>query len=117
MKKQRNPLALLILLFLTACSGGDIYTKSDFSDITNSHKRVAILPFIVSYDAKSISKEFTIETAKKAEKEESKKLEPVKTVCVFGYCARCDSDGLRSGWSVRLRCLVPATPTPGRIQN
>jgi hypothetical protein len=71
MKKQQNPLVLLIFLFLTACAGGDIYTKSDFSDITNSHKRVAILPFIVSYDAKSISKEFTIETAKKAEKEES----------------------------------------------
>jgi len=71
MKKQLNPIFLLIFLFLTACSSGEIYTKSDFSDITNSHKRVAILPFNVSYDPKSISREFTIETAKKSEKEES----------------------------------------------
>jgi hypothetical protein len=69
--KKINLFFLLLFMFLTACSSGEIYTKSDFSDITNSHKKVAILPFVVSYDAKSISKEFTIETAKKAEKEES----------------------------------------------
>lgn len=71
MNKQVKPFLLLIFLFLTACGGGEIYTKSDFSDITNNHKSVAILPFVVTYDAKSISKDFTIEAAKKAEKEES----------------------------------------------
>lgn len=71
MRKRINSFALLIFLFLTACSGGEIYTKSDFSDVTKLHRKIAILPFTVSYDAKSISSDFTIETAKKAEKEEA----------------------------------------------
>ncbi|MBV5303396.1 MAG: hypothetical protein JZU70_04225 [Chlorobium sp.] len=71
MKKQFNYLVLLIITLLSGCSGGEIYTKSDFSDVTKNHKKVAILPFTVSYDAKSISKDFTVEAAKKAEKEES----------------------------------------------
>jgi hypothetical protein len=69
--KVKSVVALMLFFLLAACSTADMYTKPEFADVTKTHKRVAILPFAVSFDAKSISKDFTVEAAKKAEKDES----------------------------------------------
>ncbi len=59
-----------VFLFI-GCVKPTIYTKPEFSNVTKSHKRVAVLPFIVTIDSKNQSKEFTIDVAKKAERDEA----------------------------------------------
>jgi hypothetical protein len=71
MTKSFTGLAVLFLFLLTSCSGPTIYTKNDFNDVTKQHKKVAILPFIVTIDSKNQSKEFTLDMAKKAERDEA----------------------------------------------
>lgn len=64
-------LAVCTFLLFTACSTATIYTKPEFTTITDTHKSVAILPFIVNIDSKHQSKEFTLEVAKKSERDEA----------------------------------------------
>jgi hypothetical protein len=71
MTKSFKGLTVLFLFLLTSCSGPTIYTKNDFNDVTKQHKKVAILPFIVTIDSKNQSKEFTLDMAKKAERDEA----------------------------------------------
>ncbi len=72
---MRNFLGITLVAFmlfsLSACTKPTIYTKADFSEGTKSHKKVALLPFVVSIDTKHQSKDFTIDVAKKAEQDES----------------------------------------------
>jgi hypothetical protein len=71
MNRAYQIVTVLFLLLLVGCNNPTIYTKNDFSKVTNSHKTVAILPFSVSIDSKNQSKEFTLEMARKSEKDES----------------------------------------------
>lgn len=62
---------VVAILLLVGCSNPTIYTKGDFSQATSSHKTVAILPFSVSIDSKNQSKEFTLDMARKLERDEA----------------------------------------------
>jgi hypothetical protein len=70
MLKYLRVLSFLALLVFAGCAEPTIYTKPEFSDVTKSHQKVAILPFTVNIDSKNQSKEFTVEMARKAEKDE-----------------------------------------------
>jgi hypothetical protein len=71
MAKFFQGMVVVFILFLVGCAGPTIYTKNDFVDVTKQHKKVAILPFIVTIDSKNQSKEFTLEMARKAERDEA----------------------------------------------
>jgi hypothetical protein len=71
MNKLFKLLAVLTFVLFTACSTATIYTKPEFTNVTSTHKTVAILPFIVNIDSKHQSKEFTPEIAKKSERDEA----------------------------------------------
>lgn len=69
-KVVQSAMALMVLL-LMGCNNPTIYTKNDFSRVTDRHKLVAILPFSVSIDSKNQSKEFTLDMARKMERDEA----------------------------------------------
>lgn len=71
MTKLFKLFAVFAFLLFTACSTATIYTKPEFSNVTNTHKTIAILPFTVNIDSKHQSKEFTLEVAKKSERDEA----------------------------------------------
>lgn len=70
MFKYLRIISFLAIFVFVGCASPTIYTKPEFSDVTKSHQKVAILPFTVNIDSKNQSKDFTIEMAKKAEKDE-----------------------------------------------
>lgn len=70
MLKYLRMLSFLAVFVFVGCAQPTIYTKPEFSNVTKSHKKVAIMPFTVTIDSKNQSKEFTVEMAKKAEKDE-----------------------------------------------
>jgi hypothetical protein len=70
MLKFLRMLSFLAVLVFVGCAEPTIYTKPEFSDVTKSHKKVAVLPFAVTIDSKNQSKDFTVEMARKAEKDE-----------------------------------------------
>ena len=71
MLQSFRALTLLVLFVFAGCAKPTIYTKAEFSDATKYHKTVAVLPFVVNIDSKNQSREFTIEVAKKAERDEA----------------------------------------------
>lgn len=71
MSRAYQVVTVFFLLLLAGCNNPTVYTKNDFSKITNSHRTVAILPFSVNIDSKNQSKEFTLEMARKSEKDEA----------------------------------------------
>ena len=71
MLKYLRILSVLAVFVFAGCAEPTIYTKPEFSDVTKSHQKVAILPFIVTIDSKNQSKEFTLEVAKKSERDEA----------------------------------------------
>ena len=54
-----------------AQAGAQKYTHPRFAELCKDHKKVAILPFVVSIDMKNLGKNTTVEMIDKAEKEES----------------------------------------------
>jgi TolB-like protein len=71
MVKMIRTVAFFAIFLFIGCVKPTIYTKPEFSDITKSHKKVAVLPFVVTIDSKNQSKEFTIDVARKAERDEA----------------------------------------------
>ena len=49
----------LIAIMLSGCAGPTIYVSPNFGEYQMAHKRLAILPFSVSFDAKKLPKEYT----------------------------------------------------------
>jgi len=70
MFKYLRIFSFLAIFVFVGCASPTIYTKPEFSDVTKSHRKVAILPFTVNIDSKNQSKDFTVEMARKAEKDE-----------------------------------------------
>ena len=67
------PLALVLLLATAASAfafGAQKYTNPQFAELTKDHKRLAILPFVVSIDLKHLPKNMTAEMVATNAKEE-----------------------------------------------
>ncbi len=70
-----SAIAILSIAYLSGCGGPTTYLSPNFGEYQSAHKTVAILPFAVTIDAKKLPKDYTLEMAKNAEKEEGYNLQ------------------------------------------
>ncbi len=63
--------ATAISMLIASCGGPKMYLAGEFETYRQTHQRLAILPFNVMIDPKKLPKDFTLEMAKEAEKDES----------------------------------------------
>jgi len=63
-------IVLMMGIYLSDCASPTIYVSPKFEEYKEVHKKVAILPFDVDIDSKKLPKDYTLEMAREAEKDE-----------------------------------------------